>query len=201
MRRLASELKARGSIVEHENELRDIVRSNRWFMALLHAVRNEDLPDWVIAAGVIRNIVWDHLHGYASPTPVKDVDVAFFDRADISRERDSAIEQSLKEKIPEVEWDVTNQAGVHLWYEAKFGHPIPPITSIEDAVSRNPETVTSVGVRLEADESLTIVAPLGLEDLFAIVLRHNTKQVTREYFEQRLRDKAIEKRWPKVRIT
>lgn len=187
--------------MEHENELRDIVRSNRWFMALLHAVRNEDLPDWVIAAGVIRNIVWDHLHGYASPTPVKDVDVAFFDRADISRERDSAIEQSLKEKIPEVEWDVTNQAGVHLWYEAKFGHPIPPITSIEDAVSRNPETVTSVGVRLEADESLTIVAPLGLEDLFAIVLRHNTKQVTREYFEQRLRDKAIEKRWPKVRIT
>lgn len=26
-------------------------------------------------------------------------------------------------------WDAKNQARVHLWYESKFGHPIPAIES------------------------------------------------------------------------
>jgi hypothetical protein len=34
------------------------------------------------------------------------------------------------------------------WYGAKFGHPISPIQSIEDAISRWPETATAVAVRL-----------------------------------------------------
>jgi hypothetical protein len=163
-------------------------------------VRRVDPPDWVVGAGVIRNLVWDELHGYDNRTPAKDVDVAFFDEADLTRHRDRVLEAELGAGLPGVPWEVTNQAGVHLWYEAKFGHPIRPITSIEDAVGRWPETAAAVAVRLERDDAITVVAPCGLDDLFSLVLRRNERQVTAEYFKQRVESKRIRERWPKVTV-
>jgi uncharacterized protein len=128
------------------------------------------------------------------------VDVAFFDPVDVSRERDRDIEAALRAKLSDVPWEVTNQAGVHLWYESKFGHPIPSIASLEDGIGRNPETATSVGVRLEGDGSIIVIAPCGLADLFGVILRRNPTQVSREHFRQRLREKGITERWPKVSV-
>ena len=153
-----------------------------------------------MTSGVIRNLVWDRLHGYEEPTPVKDVDVAFFDPDNMSRERDKGIDRALRQRLPDLPWEVTNQAGVHLWYEAKFSHPIPPIVSLEDGISRNPETATSVGLRLDDDDAITVIAPLGLRDLFGLTLRRNPRQVSRDYFLQRLREKHITKLWPKVSV-
>ena len=169
-------------------------------MEILRAVRELDPPDWVVGAGVIRNLVWDALHGNEARTEPADVDVAFLDAADVSRERDRAIERRLHHLVPDVPWEVTNQAGVHLWYESKFGHPIAPITSIEDAIGRWPETATAVAVRLDRDDRIGVVAPCGLDDLFGLVLRRNPRQVTPEYFEMRVRSKRISERWPKVTI-
>jgi uncharacterized protein len=169
-------------------------------MTVLRAVRETRLPEWAVTSGVIRNIVWDRLHGYEDRTVVKDVDVAFYDPADITRERDGRLEEALSARLPKLPWDVTNQAGVHLWYESKFGHPIPAISSLEDGISRNPETATSVGINLGPDEALKVIAPCGLEDLFAMVLRRNPKQVTRDYFMHRMREKRIQERWPKVSL-
>jgi hypothetical protein len=167
---------------------------------VLAAVQTVRLPSWVVGAGVIRSVVWDHLHGYDEPTPVNDVDVAFFDPGDTSRERDFATEQRLITLIPDVPWEVTNQAGVHLWYEAKFGYPIRPLESIEDAVAMWPETATSVGVTLDQADRPRIVAPLGLDDLLGMVLRRNRRQVTHEYFLERLHGKRIKERWPLVSV-
>jgi hypothetical protein len=186
--------------VAHEEQLRDLVRSHDRLTSLLRLLRDVALPEWAVTAGVIRNVVWDSLHGYDESTPVKDVDVAFYDVRDKSRERDAAIEGTLTRALPNIPWEVTNQAGVHLWYERKFGHPIPPITSLHDGISRYPETATSVGIRLEANDAITVIAPCGLSDLFGMVLRRNPTQVTRDYFRQRLRDKRITERWPKVTV-
>jgi hypothetical protein len=182
------------------SRLREILISTEWFVEVLRAVRRVQLPEWVVAAGIIRNVVWDYLHGFEQPTALRDVDVVFFDPSDLSRERDRAIEAELSEILPGLPWEVTNQAGVHLWYESKFDHAISPIESIEDAVSRNPETATSVGVRLEPDDTLTVVAPCGLEDLMTMVLRRNPKQISVDYFRRRLGEKEIERKWPKVTI-
>jgi hypothetical protein len=184
--------------VESSERLQRLVADSDWMMHALRAVRSIDLPDWAIGSGAIRNLVWDDLHGYADPTPVNDVDVAFFDPRDVSRERDEAIESRLTEVAPDVPWEVTNQAGVHLWYEEKFGYPIRPLNSTEDALAHWPETATSVGVRLLADDSLQVIAPVGLDDLFGLVLRRNPKQVTREFFRERVVSKRIRERWPKV---
>jgi hypothetical protein len=184
----------------HEQQLTEILGGSRWFIEVLEVVRACDLPEWAVGAGVIRNLVWDHLHGLASKTHAKDVDVAFFDTGDISRERDKAIERELRARMPSVPWEVTNQAGVHVWYESVFGYPIPAARSVEDAVGMWPETATSVAVRLEWDETLRVIAPVGLNDLLGLVLRRNPRQITREYFLQRLREKRVPERWPCVQI-
>src|SRR5947207_1869078 len=113
-----------------EQRLRSILLADQWFVGVLQAVRDRDLPDWVVGAGVIRNLGWDHLHGLRISTPARDVDVAYYDPTDVTREGDPAIELDLANRLPSVVWDVTNQAGVHLWYPQKFGHPIAPIDAI-----------------------------------------------------------------------
>jgi hypothetical protein len=178
-----------------------ILDETRWFMDLLRVVRDVDPPNWVVGSGVIRSVVWDCLHGFDEPTAVRDVDVAYFDKSEVARERDADFVARLRERRPDVPWDVTNQAGVHLWYEAKFGYPIPPARSIEDAVGMWPETATSVAVRLLPDDTLYVVAPCGLTDLLSLKLRRNSRQVSREDFQQRLREKRVQEIWPRVAIT
>lgn len=183
-----------------EDRLAALVTADERLGAVLAAVRDADLPNWAVTSGVIRNLVWDHLHGYPTPSPVKDVDVAFFDPTDLSRDRDRAIEADLARRLPAVPWDVANQAGVHLWYADKFGHSMDPITSLEDGIGRYPETATSVGVGLDHDGRVTVIAPRGLDDLWGMVLRRNPRQVSRELFRKRLEDKRITERWPLVTV-
>lgn len=169
-------------------------------MTILRAVRHCDPPDWLVGAGLIRNLVWDHLHGYSRPTPPRDIDVAFFDPADLSPERDAAVTAQLTAVLPGVEWEATNQAAVHLWYAELFGKTVPPLTSSAEAIATWPETATCTAVRLLPDDSIHIVAPFGLEDLFQMVLRRNPVQVTPEQFHQRLQDKQIRQKWPLVQV-
>ena len=159
-----------------------------------------DAPDWVIGAGAIRDLVFEHLHGRLAPAP-RDVDYAFFDPADVSAEHDEAIESKLRALCPDLPFEARNQARVHLWYEQRFGHSIEAYRSIEQAVSTWPETATAVAVRLLPDEDIQVIAPLGLDDLFAGVLRPNAAQVTPGIFRQRLeRLPRLQERWPLVRV-
>jgi hypothetical protein len=184
----------------YERELRQLFRANDWFMTILGAARDCDPPDWFVGGGVIRNIVWDHLHGYTQPTPLNDVDVAFFDPNDLRPERDQTIEEQLVDSLPDVPWEATNQAAVHLWYGQVFGYAVPPLKSSEEAIGTWPETATSIGVRLLPDDGLLLVAPLGLGDLFQMTLRRNPRRVSTEQFRRRVQEKGIQQKWPRVRV-
>lgn len=177
-----------------------MARSQPWLMSALAAVRALELPAWCIGAGAVRNLVWDALHGHARPSALSDVDVAFFDASDISPARDAALQRRLQAACPQVPWEVTNQAGVHLWFEREFGHPVRPLQSLEDAVASWPEYATAVGLRLEADDTLTVIAPLGLQDLFDGLVRRNPARVSLETYRQRVASKRYTERWPKVRV-
>jgi hypothetical protein len=184
----------------YQQRLRDLARATPWFWAILEAARACNPPDWWVGAGVIRNLVWDHLHGYQSPTPLADVDVIFFDATDLSPARDQAVQDQLIKRLPGVNWEATNQAAVHLWYEDLFGFPVPPFHSSEEAVATWPETATSVALRLLPNDEVQIAAPCGLADLFGLVLRRNPTRVTREQFQQRLQRKQISQKWPRVQV-
>jgi uncharacterized protein len=166
----------------------------------LALVRDSGLPEAVIGAGAVRNLVWDHLHGYAVPTEVRDIDVAFFDPSDLTHERDTEAERTLRAMAPELPWQAKNQAAVHTWFARKFGYAVEPLTSIEDAVATWPETATCVALALLADDTLRVVAPYGLDDLFGMVLRRNPRRVTLAEFRRRVATKRIAETWPRVRV-
>ena len=70
------------------------------------------------------------------------------------------------------------QARVHLWFPDKYGEPYPPLGGSAEALERFTAPAFSVGVRLEPDDRLTIIAPFGLEDLFAMRIRPNPLRPT-----------------------
>jgi len=120
----------------HHERLLAIARATPWFMQALVHVRALCLPEWCVGAGAVRNLVWDALHAHAAPSALADVDVAFFDAADPTPARDAALQATLQAAAPGTPWEVTNQAGVHLWFERHFGHPVAPLRSLEEAVER-----------------------------------------------------------------
>jgi hypothetical protein len=184
----------------YRQELSKLIQSTPWFMSVLETVRTSNPPDWLVGAGIIRNLVWDHLHQYHSPTPLADIDVIFFDPQDLRPERDHMVQRQLAKILPDLNWEATNQASVHLWYEEVFGFAIPALHSSEEAVGTWPETATSVAVRLLASNQIHIVAPCGLSDLFNMVLRRNPCRVTHEQFVQRMHSKRILRKWPRVQL-
>lgn len=183
-----------------DKRLREIIRQDCRLMTILQAAQEVNLPEWYIGAGVIRNTVWDYLHGYPGKSPLRDIDLAYFDSSDLSDRMGKEAESVLAKLVPDVEWDVVNQAGVHLWYRDAFGHEVAPLSSCEAGIDTWPETATCVAVRLLEDGSLHIYAPYGLEDLFNIVLRRNPVRITPEIFRDRYIKKRIKEKWPQVTI-
>jgi hypothetical protein len=177
-----------------------IVRGTPCLMEALRAARDVDPPDWLVSAGALRNAVWDHLHGFATPSRLADIDVGFFDAADLTPARDRSVEDALRARLPDVPWQAKNQAAVHLWYEGRFGYAVEPLASTADAVATFPETAVCVGVRLLADDTLRVEAPYGLDDLLGLVNRHNPARASVEIYEERLASKRITERWPQVTV-
>ncbi|HXM53903.1 MAG TPA: nucleotidyltransferase family protein [Candidatus Dormibacteraeota bacterium] len=182
-------------------ELERLVRASAWLMDVLAAVRMSGLPDAMVGAGVLRDLVWGELHAGFDPGRVRDVDVAYFDPSDLRAERDAAAEERLRQLLPVVPWEAKNQAAVHTWYACRFGGvPYTPVGSTCEAVSRWPETATSVAVRLDSAGRLEVCAPVGLDDLLGGVWRRNPRQVSLDESLRRLRRHRVAERWPRVRV-
>lgn len=183
-----------------ESRLRRLVRASAWFWPALLTVRDLGLDSWCIGAGAVRNLVWDDLHHVHTPSFLADVDVAYFDAADTRDERDAALQAALSRARPDMPWEVTNQAGVHRWFESHFGHPVRPLVDLTDAVASWPEFATSVGVSLRRDLSIEVIAPYGLDDLFRCIVRRNPARVSLATYRERIAQKRYASRWPKVTI-
>jgi len=177
------------------SELTTLVRSDPWIMDLLRAVHAIHLQKWCIAAGVIRNKVWDHLHGHSDRTLPADIDVLFYDRDRTDATYEADIESQLAATVPGVRWEAVNQATVHSYTKDA------PYESIEQAMSRWADPVTAVGVHLTNEEQIVVMAPFGLRDLFGLIVRPNlvTPHAAAVYRE-RMTAKRWIARWPKLTI-
>jgi hypothetical protein len=179
-------------LAELEACLVAMVRSSAMLMRALDVARAVDPPDWLIGSGVIRDLVWDRLHGFDRPTTPKDLDLVFFDAAALGEEREQEVQNALAAKAAEIPWDAKNQAAIHLWYPEVFVVAVEPLTSSADAVATWPETATAVAVSLLPDDSVRVVAPCGLDDLFGLVCRRNPRRVTVEEYRRRVATARIE---------
>lgn len=180
--------------------LEAIVRADPDLMTVLEGVRAEGLNDWLVFSGAVYQSVWNHLTRRPAGHGVKDFDVGYFD-ADYSWDAEDAVIRRVAARFDEPlrsRVEVRNQRRVSEWFPAKFGQPWPPVGATAEALSRFVAPAFAVGVRLEADDRLTVKAPFGLDDMFAMVIRPNpTRPRAADW------DRVVEKlvaRWPELRV-
>jgi hypothetical protein len=184
-----------------EARLAAIVRRTPGLMQVLRTARDLALPDWMVFSGAVYQPVLNHLTGRPADHGLKDYDLAYHDASDLSyAAEDAVIRRAAEAFAPDLAplVEVRNQARVHLWFAQKFGEGgYGPLGCSAEALLRFVSASFAVGVRLEPGDRLTVFAPFGLDDLFALRLRPNPLRPTAG-FERAAA--SIRARWPEVTV-
>jgi uncharacterized protein len=159
-------------------QLADIVRANPDLMHVLRTLRALGLNDWRVFSGAVYQSVWNARTGRPAGYGIKDYDLGYFD-PDTSWDAEdvfikrvaAAFEEPFRSQV-----EVRNQARVHLWFADRFGEPYDALTGTDEALARFVAPAFAVGVRLEDDDTISIAAPFGLEDVFSMTLRPNPER-------------------------
>lgn len=152
-----------------------------------------NLNDWCIAAGFVRNLVWDKLHGYPASTPLNDIDLIYFDVSQATQKAEHLNENKLKSKST-LPWSVKNQARMHLRNDDE------PYDSTAHAMSFWVELETAVGAKISRYGEIELVAPFGVEVLFGNTVTINSNRLKPKEFERRIQTKRWLELWPNLRV-
>lgn len=178
----------------------EIVRKDADLMTVLKTVRGLGLNDWLVFSGSVYQAVWNDVTGREPGYGVKDFDVGYFDE-DVSWDAEDAVikrvatafDEPLRSRV-----EVRNQRRVSEWFEEKFGEPYEPVKNTAEALKRFVAPAFAVGVRLEDDDSVTVEAHFGLDDVFDLRIRPNPlRPVAKDWGGVTAR--ALE-RWPELTI-
>lgn len=182
--------------MKHFDDLKSFIRRDNERQRLLSLVHSLGFPDCWIAAGFVRNAVWDFLHRRLPSRPSGDVDVIWFDSAQSSKSIDLQLEDRLKCLDSSIDWSVKNQNRMH------SGNGDQPYQSACDAMRFWPGTATAVAIKHIDDGDLEITAPFGLDDLYGAVVRPTPcfRGAKRAMFDERLKCKKWLEQWPSLRI-
>lgn len=162
---------------------------------ILNILRDMD-ESLYLGGGVIRNTIWDFLHCYTNATPIEDVDVIYFNKMSCTKTHDELLERKLTNLLPNLKWSVKNQARMHIWNNE------PAYDSLEDAISKWPETSTALIARIDkTSNELILIAPHGLGDLFRLIVINTPHfESKKQKYIDRITSKNWDKKWPYLRI-
>ena len=167
-------------------------------MTVLTIIRDLNLADAWLAAGAVRNFIWNLLSGRPGFDTRTDLDLVFYDPA-ISYEETQQIEQELKKKFPQYAWEVKNQVYMH-----QHSPGTAPYTSSYDAVSKYPEQCTALAVCLRKDGQLELFLPYGTEDIEGFLVRptpHFLASPERlAVYTERMKKKNWQSKWPQLEV-
>lgn len=184
-----------------EEALLALIKASPTLMRVLEGVRGLGLPDWRLVSGCVYQTVWNALTGRDPDYGVKDYDAVYFDPDTSYEAEDVHIRRAAAAFPPPLDAmvEVRNQARVHLWFEPKFGEAYAPLACTDEALERFVCPAFAVGVRLEPDDRLSLAAPFGLDDLFAMRLRPNPRRVLAPAAFDRVLASA-RARWPELTV-
>ncbi|MET3779969.1 hypothetical protein ABIC32_000599 [Brevundimonas sp. 1080] len=186
---------------ELEADLTAIVRADAGLMHVLTTIRALGLPDWRLVSGAVYQAVWNARTGRPAGYGVKDYDLAYFDGSDLSYEAEDVVIKRVAAAFDEPfrsQVEVRNQARVHLWFQNRFGEPYAPLHSTDEALGRFVAPTFAVGVRLEEDDSLSVAAPFGLEDVFDLTIRPNPSRPVAKGWAKAV--DSARARWPELTV-
>jgi hypothetical protein len=176
-------------------DIANFLASQPDIMSSLRPVAALGIEDCWVGAGLIRNAIWDRLHGRAVGAWAQtDVDVVYCDHRDARVDRDLLIENYLIEQFPHIPWSVHNQARMH----DRNGDP--PYRSTEDAIRCWPETATAIAARV-LNDSVEVISPHGVDDLLGMIVRPSLAFLHKlSIYRTRLASKNWAERWPGLRF-
>ncbi len=174
-------------------DLLQAIQLNTDLMRILTIICNLGLKDSWLAAGSVRNFIWNLLSDKSPFDHETDVDVIFFD-PDISYEETVSLEKKLREDFPQYQWELKNQVYMH-----QHSPHTAPYTSSRDAMSKYPERCTAIGLRLNEDSTLELFAPYGLEDILKFQVHPTPHFLENEdrmkLYQTRLSKKNWQEKW------
>ena len=170
-----------------------LIKADQQRCKILDVVAQLNLPQCYVAAGFVRNLVWDNLHNKTTATTLNDVDVIYFDPNEKSDDQYSRYEQRLNRQLPNLNWQVRNQAQMHSRNKDK------PYQSTLDAMSYWPEKETAVAVRKSIDGKYECISAFGTESLFNLAVTYNPKRAP-EIVDKRIKSKGWLTTWPKLKV-
>jgi len=158
-----------------------------------------ELPDAWVGAGVIFQNVWNVIHGFELNNNIKDIDVFYWDKTDLSWQAENIQINQLKKTLSNVNTviDVKNIARVHLWYEQRFAIPISAYKSVQESIATWPVIGACMAVRKKSGK-LEFIAPYGFQDMFSMRVRPNKTLVNRNIYQS----KALiwKQQWPLLSV-
>jgi uncharacterized protein len=176
------------------------VRSNPINASLLDRLPSHGLSDCWLVAGCLFQTVWNVQSGRPPAENIKDYDVFYFDRQDLSYEAEDREIKRLESAFADLgaTIELKNQARVHLWYEQRFGHSYPALCSATDGIDRFLIASTCIGVSCRATEPPLVYSSYGVEDLYAGILSPNPLNHPNDRFAGKA--ESYKARWPWLRI-
>lgn len=181
--------------------LTDLVRADAGLMHVLTTVRALGLPDWRLVSGAVYQAVWNARTGRPAGYGIKDYDLAYFDGSDLSYAAEDVVIKRVAAAFDapfRSQVEVRNQARVHLWFQDRFGEPYEALGSTDEALGRFVAPTFAVGVRLEADDAISVAAPFGLQDVFAMTIRPNPNRPLAKGWAKTV--ESARRRWPELTV-
>lgn len=171
------------------------IQQDKDMMAVLGAIAELNLPDSWLAAGAVRNFIWNKLTDKPAFDYQTDMDVVYFDPKK-SYEETLSIQEFLSKNYPNYRWEVKNQVDMH-----QHSPNTAPYQSARDAISKYPEKCTAIAVRLRNDK-LELFAPYGLDDIIHFRVSPTPHFLADEermdVYRKRLLKKKWHEKWPKL---
>lgn len=177
-----------------QQRFRADVLTNRNNRIILERWKALALPDGWLVAGCLFQTVWNVQSGRSPEADIKDYDLFYFDPHDLSEDGERTMQARADAVLEDlgVQIEVANQARVHLWYAAHFGHPYPPLHSACEGIDRFLMPAICVGIRPDA-----VYAPNGLEMLYQGLLTPNPLTPYADLYQRKA--DSYRQRWPWLR--
>ena len=180
----------------------EIILRNPVNAKILAGMSSLDLSDAWLVSGCLFQTVWNHLTGRPIGHGIKDYDLFYFDRADLSWAAEDQVNRQVSKELADLEAviEVRNQARVHLWYENRFGRPYPPLSSACDGIDRFLERTSKVGIRPLAAGGFQLYAPEGLDHISTMTVAPDRN--TPHFSEAHYQEKVVrwQRCWPELTV-
>lgn len=193
----------------HHDEFIDVALRNPINRAIVERMPALGLGDLWLVAGCLFQTLWNLRDGQPPESGIRDYDLFYFDDSDLSWEAEDRAIRHAAALFADlgVTVELRNQARVHLWYEARFGHPCPRLLSSHHGIGRFLVAGTCIGLRptepargaTEHSSAVELFAPFGLGDMFDGVLRPNPDSYAPALFRRKA--ESYRRRWPWLTIT